>query len=72
SFLRPKPEEKPLPPNLSEAELNLLKRLSTEPIHIDKLVLELQESPAVLLSRLLSLELMGLVKQLSGKMFIRI
>ncbi|NOX38241.1 MAG: DNA-protecting protein DprA [Calditrichaeota bacterium] len=60
------------PPNLSDSELSLLEQLSyNEPRHIDQLVLKLEESPAVLLSRLLQLELKGLVKQLSGKMFIR-
>ncbi|RMH77093.1 MAG: DNA-protecting protein DprA [Calditrichaeota bacterium] len=66
------PAEKPLPPNLSQEELKLLNHLSGEPKHIDRLVAELNESPAVLLARLLTLELMGLVKQLSGKMFIRL
>lgn len=64
--------EKPLPPSLSELEKKVLAYLSSEPKHIDKLVLELQESPASLLSRLLTLELLGLVRQLSGKMFIRV
>lgn len=63
--------EKPLPPNLSEPEKILLTHLSTEPRHIDQLVMDLDESPASLLGRLLNLELLGLVKQLSGKMFIR-
>lgn len=66
------PLERPLPPNIGDAEKKLLEQLSTEPKHIDKLVLDLQESPATLLSRLLTLELMGLVRQLSGKMFIRV
>ncbi len=63
---------RPLPPNLNELELKLLDHLSNEPKHIDKLVLELQESPSVILARLLTLELMGVVKQLSGKMFVRL
>jgi DNA processing protein len=63
--------EKPLPPDLSEADRLLLSKLSTEPRHIDQLVLELDQSPAVLLGQLLRLELAGLVKQLTGKMFIR-
>ena len=61
-----------LPPDLSDCEKSLLEQLSyNEPRHIDQLVLKLEASPAVLLSRLLQLELKGLVKQLSGKMFIR-
>ena len=63
--------EQPLPPDLSEAERLLLSKLSTEPCHIDQLVMELDQSPAVLLGQLLRLELAGLVKQLTGKMFIR-
>jgi len=43
-----------------------------EPRHIDQLVLQLQDSPATLLGDLLQLELQGFVKQLSGKLFIRI
>ncbi len=66
------PEEKPLPPNLDLLERRILESLSAEPLHIDHLVKELQESPAVVLSRLLTLELLGVVKQLSGKMFVRI
>ena len=65
-------QEKPLPPDLSDADKSLLIRLSNEPCHIDQLVLELDQSPAVLLGQLLRLELTGLVKQLSGKMFIRL
>lgn len=66
------PVEKTLPPTLDELEKKLLQHLSEEPKHIDKLVLELQQSPAMVLSRLLTLELMGLVRQLAGKMFIRL
>ncbi|RMG27263.1 MAG: DNA-protecting protein DprA [Methanobacteriota archaeon] len=64
--------EKPLPPNLNALERQLLEHLTHEPKHIDKLVSELKESPSAILSRLLTLELMGLVKQLSGKMFVRV
>ncbi len=64
--------EKPAPPNLKAPEKALLAHLSEEPMHIDLLVQRLQTSPAVLLAQLLNLELLGVVKQLSGKMFIRI
>ncbi len=67
-----KPTEKTIPPNLSDLEKQLLEHLSFEPLHIDQLVLNLEQAPASILARLLTLELMGLVKQLSGKMFIRI
>ncbi len=71
-LVQPVQHQLPLPPNLDQLERKLLDHLSTEPVHIDKLVLELQESPAMVLSRLLTLELMGLVRQLSGKMFLRV
>ncbi len=63
---------KPAPDNLSELETAILSKLSNEPKHIDRLVMELKESPAIILSGLLNLELLGLVQQLSGKMFIRL
>lgn len=62
----------PLPPNLDQLERQLLSHLSEDPVHIDRLVLDMKESPATILSRLLTLELMGVVRQLSGKMFIRL
>lgn len=65
------PAVKKLPPDLSGPEKILLEQLGEDPRHIDRLVYELQESPAVLLARLLHLELRGLVRQLPGKMFIR-
>lgn len=66
------PAEKPIPPHLSPLDRSVLEKLSSDPKHIDRLVLELKESPAMILSSLLNLELSGLVRQLSGKMFIRI
>lgn len=63
---------KPVPTNLSSLEKKIIAKLNNEPIHIDRLVTELNESPAVILSGLLTLELMGLVKQLAGKMFVRL
>ncbi len=66
-----KPAERELPENLTELERKILNRLSGDPLHIDRLVMELRESPSVILSELLTLELMGLVQQLPGKMFVR-
>ncbi len=63
---------KPVPDNLSALEMKVLNSLSGEPLHIDKLVLELAEPPSVILSSLLTLELSGLAQQLAGKMFVRI
>ena len=60
------------PPDLSPLERKILERLSSDPKHIDRLVMELEEAPASILASLLNLELAGLVRQLSGKMFIRI
>jgi DNA processing protein len=65
-------QPKPLPDNLSELEKRMLEKLSDDPMHIDHLVMVLKETPSTVLSSLLTLELMGLVQQLAGKMFIRI
>ena len=46
--------------------------LSEEPLHIDYLAQHSQRTIPQVLSALLTLELMGIVKQLSGKMFVRI
>jgi len=66
------PEERPIPPHFNNLERDILEHLTGEPKHIDRLVMELKESPALILSSLLNLELQGFVRQLSGKMFIRI
>ncbi|RMG67567.1 MAG: DNA-protecting protein DprA [Calditrichaeota bacterium] len=58
-------------PHLNELQKRIMACLSTDPKHIDRLVMELRESPALVLSSLVELELMGLVRQLPGKMFIR-
>jgi DNA processing protein len=57
--------------HLSEMERNILKLISEEPYHIDKIATQTSVSVPQALSALLSLELKGLVKQLSGKMFVR-
>ncbi len=66
------PGPKPIPENLGPLEKNILENLSADPKHIDRLVMELKESPSTILSGLLMLELLGLVQQLAGKMFIRL
>ncbi len=58
-------------PHLNELQKRIIEVLSSDPKHIDRLVMELRESPALVLSSLVELELMGLVRQLPGKMFIR-
>ncbi len=66
------PLERPLPENLGELEQKVYRLLSDEPKHIDRLVMELREPPSVVLSALLSLELLGFAQQLAGKMFVRL
>jgi DNA processing protein len=66
------PVERKIPENLAPMERVVLEELSEDPKHIDHLVLKLKESPARILASLLNLELSGFVRQLSGKMFIRI
>jgi len=61
-----------LPENLSELEQALLNKLSNEPIHIDKLANVIGKSTAETLSALLPLEFKDLVKQLPGKLFVRV
>jgi len=58
--------------DLSEIEIKLLKNLSNEPIHIDKLANLIDKSTAETLSALLPLEFKDLVKQLPGKLFVRV
>jgi len=50
----------------------LLEKLSNVPIHIDKLSKVIGKSTAETLSALLPLEFKDLVKQLPGKLFVRV
>lgn len=63
---------KELPQDLTELEKILLNALSNEPIHIDKLANVIGKSTAETLSALLPLEFKDLVKQLPGKLFVRV
>jgi len=65
-------KSKELPEDLSELEKLLLNNLSNEPIHIDKLANVIGKSTAETLSALLPLEFKDLVKQLPGKLFVRV
>jgi DNA processing protein len=56
---------------LSQAERNMFELISDEPYHIDKIAVQASVGVPEALSTLLSLELKGLVKQLSGKVFVR-
>ncbi len=63
---------KELPADLTELERLLLSHLGHEPIHIDMLSAAIGKSTAETLSALLPLEFRDLVKQLPGKLFVRI
>jgi len=65
-------EQKQSPQNLSPAELKVYQLLDEQPIHIDQVLQKCDLSSAQVLSALLTLELSGAVRQLSGKMFIRV
>jgi DNA processing protein len=56
---------------LSEREKNIYNLIMNEPYHIDKIAQETNLTTSCALSTLLSLELKGFIKQLSGKMFVR-
>ena len=58
--------------SLSELDKMLLDNLSNQPIHIDKLASLINKSTAETLSALLPLEFKDLVKQLPGKLFVKI
>ena len=57
---------------LNGFENTLYGMLSEEPIHIDLLARQSNRTTSEVLSTLLTLELMGIVKQLSGKMFVKL
>ena len=46
--------------------------LSEQPLHVDQIAFETRLSPAETLSALLTLELMGAIRQMAGKMFVRL
>lgn len=56
-------------PTLNPSEEELIKKLSTDPIHIDHLVRDLGKPVSSVLADLLSLEMKGWVMQLPGKLF---
>jgi DNA processing protein len=56
---------------LSEVEKNIYSLIRDEPYHIDKIAQNTNVTTSQALSALLSLELKGFIKQLSGKMFAR-
>jgi len=65
------PSDDSPPPKLEGDEATLFELLSSEPIHVDRIIRQTGYSSPQVLSLLLSLELKGLVRQLSGKLFVR-
>ena len=64
---------KMLKPNqLTPEEQNLLKLIDINPVHIDQLIQKSGLLPNQVTSLLLELELSGVIKQLPGKMFIKV
>ncbi len=57
--------------NLSGTLRRIYDLLSDEPLHVDQLAVRAELSPSEVLSALLTLELMGAIRQMAGKMFIR-
>jgi DNA processing protein len=72
SPIPPREGPRPIPPGLSPEEEALVNALSSEPRHIDDISEELGRSPSEVLTSLLSLELSDLVRQLPGKVFVRV
>lgn len=64
-----KPEVKVELPRLNPSEEELVKKLSSDPIHIDQLVREMDRPVPAVLADLLGLEMKGWVVQLPGKLF---
>ncbi len=58
--------------DLGEKEKRVYDRLGGEPVHIDKLLKELDMDVTELLGILLNLELKGLVQQIPGKYFVKL
>ncbi len=59
-------------PKLSGALKKIYDVLSADPLHVDQIAIQTGLSSAETLSSLLTLELMGLIRQMAGKMFVRL
>ncbi|MFQ5631434.1 MAG: DNA-processing protein DprA, partial [bacterium] len=57
---------------LGQQNINILECLSNDPVHIDQLASKTNLATSELLALLLQLEFSGYVKQLPGKMFVRL
>ena len=66
------PVVKPPAPVLSKEELALYGILSTEPKHIDRIIEEASLEPSHVSSRLLELELKGIIRQSVGQNYMRV
>ncbi|MCK4591461.1 MAG: DNA-processing protein DprA [Candidatus Latescibacteria bacterium] len=71
TLFKPPPIAPSALPELSAEERTVLESLSSKPKHIDKISADTGMTTGKALSILLSLELSELVKQLAGKMFVR-
>jgi DNA processing protein len=69
--LKSKPHESE-PPQLNAFEQKIIDVLTHEPLHIDLISEQTQLSSSDVLVNLLSLEFKGIVRQMAGKMFLRI
>ena len=65
-------ENEPSLKDLTPAEQSLLQHISSEPIHIDALSEQSNRSPSDALVALLALEFKGVIRQLPGKLFVRV
>lgn len=65
-------KDKVVGPELDPDELRIYRLLGPEPMHVDSLVEKLRITSSALLPTLLSMELKGVVKQVSGMRFVRI
>lgn len=68
----PKPSQMKIDFALEGNEKSVFDRLSDEPVNIDTLAESMHKSPFEILPVLLNLEIKGCVRQLAGKMFIRV
>ncbi|MEW6061844.1 MAG: DNA-processing protein DprA, partial [Bacteroidota bacterium] len=64
--------QKTEPPQLSVFEQKIFDVLTNEPMHIDAISEQSNLSPSDTLVNLLSLEFKGLVRQMAGKMFVKV
>jgi DNA processing protein len=59
-------------PDLTEDEQRIYDLIDTQPIHIDEITLRSQLPSGIVSARLMMLEMKNVIRQFSGKMFVRI